>query len=107
MNREKGIESVIGWREWLSLPDLGIPAIKAKIDTGARTSALHTLDIEEFYAGDILYVRFTVRPLRKRTELKFSCEARVIDVRKIKNSSGQRPSRKMNFRAAEKSLRRL
>lgn len=80
--------AIIGWREWLALPELGIPAIKAKIDTGARTSALHTHFIEEFETGGKKRVRFGVRPLRKRKNLELICEADIVDFRSVKDSGG-------------------
>ena len=81
-------QTVIGWREWLALPDLGIPAIKAKIDTGARTSSLHAHFIEQFTSGGQQRVRFGVRPLRKKKALEFICEADLVDVRRVKDSGG-------------------
>lgn len=80
---------IIGWKEWLSLPDLGIPAIKAKIDTGARTSALHTFKLEEFSAGDQRMVRFGIHPLQRRLDIELLCEAPLIGRRRVKSSSGQ------------------
>ncbi len=80
--------TVLGWKEWIALPGLGIPAIKTKIDTGARTSALHTFDIETYSSRDQLMVRFRMHPLRKRKDIEIICEAPVVDQRIVKNSGG-------------------
>jgi hypothetical protein len=79
---------VIGWREWLSLPELGVQAIKAKVDTGARTSALHTHDytIFEKEGGD--WVRFHLSPLREEPTVQVTGEAPVADYREVKDSGG-------------------
>jgi len=79
----------IGWREWLSLPELGIPGIKAKIDTGARTSAIHTHDYEIYEAGGETRVRFHLHPLRNRADIELECDSLVTAVREVKNSGGQ------------------
>jgi hypothetical protein len=79
----------VGWREWLALPDLGIRAIKAKIDTGARTSALHTFGLESFEEDGILKVKFGVHPLQKRNDIEIICVAEVVDRRRVTSSDGQ------------------
>ncbi len=79
---------IIGWKEWLFFPDLEIPAIKAKIDTGARTSAIHTFSIEEYTVQGQLMVRFGVHPLQKRRDVELFCEAPVVDRRRVKDSGG-------------------
>jgi hypothetical protein len=80
---------IIGWREWLTLPDLGIRAIKAKIDTGARTSALHTFGLDPFEEGGILKVKFGVHPLQRRKDVEVHCVADVVDRRRVTSSDGQ------------------
>ncbi len=87
--------TIIGWKEWLSLPDLGIPAIKAKVDTGARTSALHTFRLEEFSAGGQPMVRFGIHPLQRRRDIELFCEAPLIGRRRVKSSTGQVETRYM------------
>ncbi|WP_372678904.1 ATP-dependent zinc protease [Desulfosarcina sp.] len=86
-------ELKIGWKEWVSLPDLKIPAIKAKVDTGARTSALHATRITVFTKPSGRWVRYFVRPLRKKPEIEIKCESKLLDRRDIKNSGGQVESR--------------
>jgi len=80
---------IIGWREWLALPDLGIQAIKAKIDTGARTSALHTFGLEQFEKEGTLKVKFGVHPLQRRKDIEVCCVADVVDRRRVTSSVGQ------------------
>jgi len=79
---------IIGWREWVAIPDLGIERIKAKVDSGARSSSLHASGIEEFEKDGELYVRFRVHPKQKKPEYSRAAQAKVIDVREVKNSSG-------------------
>jgi hypothetical protein len=81
--------AALGWREWVALPDLGIPAVKAKIDTGARTSALHTFDLEPYRSGGQLRVRFAIHPLQRRTDIVLRCDTGVIDHRRVRDSGGR------------------
>ena len=86
--------AVIGWREWLALPELEVPGIKAKVDTGARTSSLHTHDYEVFARDGRDIVRFHLHPLRKNDKVLLTCEAPVLNFREVKDSGGhteQRP----------------
>jgi hypothetical protein len=78
----------MGWREWLALPELGIPQIKAKVDTGARTSALHAFHIEYFEEGKVPMVRFQVHPLQRNTGQTITATAPVLDKRQVRNSGG-------------------
>jgi len=83
----------VGWREMLSLPNLGIDKIKAKIDTGARTSCLHAFKVESFHKGDTLWVRFWIHPIQHNSEFEVVCEAKVMDERTVRDSGGHEESR--------------
>ena len=80
---------IIGWREWVSLSDLGISKIKAKIDTGARTSALHAYDVHEYVDGNKNMVRFKVHPMQKDTLSVRLARAEVVDKRLVRDSGGK------------------
>ncbi len=79
----------LGWEEWVSFPDLGLPALKAKIDTGARTSALHASDIEPFGPANRPKLRFTVHPIPGQNEPSIPCSAPILDRREVTSSNGE------------------
>ncbi len=86
---------IIGWREWIALPALGVERVKAKVDTGARTSAIHAFRVRSFSREGIDFVSFFLHPIQGRREPEIACEAPVHDVRLIKSSNGQTQERFM------------
>lgn len=83
----------VGWREWVALPELDLPAIKAKVDTGARTSALHAWHVEFYNCGGAPCVAFRLHPLQRNTSLSRLCHAPVHDRRMVSDSGGHRERR--------------
>lgn len=83
----------IGWREWVSLPDLGIVEIKAKVDTGADNSSLHAFDLERFQRDGIEMVRFEIHPRQRKRKPSVSCVAEVAGERKVRNPGGRSETR--------------
>jgi hypothetical protein len=80
--------AVLGWREWAALPELGLDRIKVKVDTGARTSTLHTYRVEAFDHGGMPWVRFWVHPLQRSVAMMMICSAPMADRRVVRDSGG-------------------
>lgn len=98
--------SIIGWREWVALPELGIDWTKAKVDTGARTSALHAFDIEYFEKADVQWLRFKIHPYQKNTKVVVVAEAVLLELRNVTSSNGKterRPVIKTTISLLDKS----
>ncbi len=83
----------IGWREWIALPELGVTQIKAKVDTGARSSSLHAWEIEEFSRDGAAWVRFVLHPLQRSIERTIRAEAKLLEYRPVRSSTGHQSLR--------------
>lgn len=84
---------VLGWREWVSVPELGIEQIKVKIDTGARTSSIHAFFVDPYYQDQQLRVRFGVHPKQNNPDTVNECDAPVVDQRLVSDSGGHEENR--------------
>ncbi len=93
MKDEPNSLPTIGWREYVSLPDLKIPAIKVKVDTGARSSSLHAFEMELYRKDGLDYVRFKIHPVQRNDQLVVEVETPVFDVRCVRSSSGESSAR--------------
>lgn len=89
----KKTKKVIAWEEWCALPILGIPAIKFKADTGAKTSALYALNIAPFLKNGQNYVAFQIHPIQRNKKILIQCSAPLIDFRYVTSSTGQKEKR--------------
>lgn len=92
-NRSTKDLPTIGWREWVKLPDLGVSKIKVKVDTGARSSALHAFDVEEFMRDGKPWVRFKIHPGQRNSKKTVNAEAAILDYRLVKNTGGKSTKR--------------
>lgn len=84
---------IVGWKEWVGLPELGVNALEVKVDTGAKTSALHTFELEPIETATGLQVKFGLHPDRHSTESVLYCQARVVDQRVVSDSGGHKETR--------------
>jgi hypothetical protein len=93
MKATKKEKLVVGWREWVSLPDLNLHHIKAKIDTGARTSALHAFSVRGYKKKGVHRVKFLIHPFQSRSDIVKECDAKIVDERWVTDSGGHREKR--------------
>ena len=84
---------LIGWREWAELPELNIPLIKVKVDTGAKTSALHAYDIKIIKSDQKEFVEFVIHPIQTNDKICVPCLAEIIGMKTIKSSNGHKQIR--------------
>ena len=89
MKHKKSSLPVIGWREWIGLPDLGIKMIKVKVDTGARSSSLHAFNQRVFEQDGVQWVRFQVHPVQRKSDKTVEVQAEIVEFRSVRSSSGK------------------
>ncbi len=87
--KRKKVKPTLGWREWVRLPELGIDRIKAKVDTGARSSSIHAMHLEVLHRDGKQFVRFQVHPVQRSSRDVLTVQAEILEFRDVKSSSGQ------------------
>ena len=80
---------IIGWREWINLKSLGVSKVKAKVDSGAKTSSLHAFDVKSYTRNSQDFVKFYIHPEQRTSKNEKLCHAKVLEYRKVKSSNGQ------------------
>jgi hypothetical protein len=93
MQKNSAALPIIGWREWVGLPDLGIAKLKAKVDSGARSSALHAFRVKRFQQDGEDWVQFEVHPVQRKTSDLVTVQAKVLEYRSVRSSSGKAETR--------------
>ena len=93
MTHKSTLLPMLGWREWVGLPELNIAQIKAKVDTGARTSALHAFIIDPYRKGGQRWVMFAIHPIQKHSDVSIECHALIKDQRLVSDSGGHKQRR--------------
>ncbi|MGH9116903.1 MAG: ATP-dependent zinc protease family protein [Acidimicrobiales bacterium] len=94
MTKPPAEKLLIGWREWISLPDLGVAAIKSKVDTGARSSTLHAFDLtHERVSTDATVIRFFIHPFQDDDANVVEASAPLVEYREVRSSNGDREVR--------------
>jgi hypothetical protein len=83
----------LGWREWAALPELGLTAIKVKVDSGAKTSALHAFYTEKYLLDSVDMVKFLIHPIQRNYDFQVECHAPVVDFREVSDSGGHKEMR--------------
>jgi hypothetical protein len=99
--------AVAGWREWIALPELDVRWVKAKLDTGARSSAIHSYDLEEFSRQGVPWVRFQIHPWQRSDLDAVDVELPIVDRRVVKSSTGheeERPVVRTSIRVLDRDL---
>ncbi len=89
MEKRASTRPVIGWREWVAFPEMGVGSIKAKVDTGARTSSLHAFDLEEVERDGIVRIRFLVHPEQRSSKPAIAVELPLLSHRRVRDSGGR------------------
>ena len=93
MSKSNNELSTLGWREWVSLPELGLQRIKAKVDSGARTSSLHAFEVRDFEESGIHRVEFKMHPNQHDDQTVAVCVADIVDERSVRDSGGHKEQR--------------
>lgn len=93
MKKDEGGLITLGWREWVKLPDLGLDLVKAKVDTGARTSSLHAFEVRDFEEAGVHRVEFKMHPNQRDSDTVVVCVADIVDQRVVRDSGGHREKR--------------
>lgn len=88
MKKAKIEPQIIGWREWVGLPGLGVEKIKAKVDSGARTASLHAFDMKIYKRRGREFVKFSIHPMQLSSAGEKICHAPILEYRNIKSSNG-------------------